>query len=211
MFGLNKRYQRHFGKLGRLIRVFSPFALLVIVLATIYIVTSMIRTDSNNDKIGIPPSPSMMPTSNANASIPATPTSLENATVSVMERNNEFDTTPIPQTLPVNAQIQLIGPPPDSSFYLEDPLSTIWTWPLPQESGQQFAVYLITDENEYLAGTVKDPSLGAIGYQLTYFPDDIVNSEGTYLLQIRLQQIRPQIDLVTSVPRTLTFFTSFPR
>ena len=173
--------------------------------------TGMTRTESDNEKIGKPPSPSMMPTGNANTSIPASPTSRTNVTVTATQRSNEIDTTPLPPTPPANAQIQLIGPPPDSSFYLDDPLSTIWTWPLPQEAGQQFAVFLVTDENEFLAGTVKDPSLGDFGYQLTYFPGDVVNSEGTFLLQIRLQQIKSQIDLVTSVPRKLTFSTNSTR
>ena len=152
-----------------------------------------------------------MPTGNANASIAASPTNLPNVIVSATQQSKEIDTTPLPPTLPANTEIQLIGPPPDSSFYLDDPISTIWTWPLPQEPGQQFSVYLVTGENEYLAGTVKEPSLGDFGYQLTYLPDDVVNSEGTYLLLIRLQQIRPQGDLVTSIPRTLTFLTRVPR
>ena len=153
----------------------------------------------------------MTPTRNANTSIPASPTSRTNVTITATQQSNKIDTTPLLPTPPANAQIQLVGPPPDSSFYLDDPLSTIWTWPLPQETGQQFAVYLFSDENEFLAGTVKDPSLGAFGYQLTYFPGDVVDSEGTYLLQIRLQQIRSKIDLVTSIPRKLTFSPSSPR
>jgi len=176
-----------------------------------YFVTGMIRTESDNEKIGNLPSPSIMLTGNANDGISASPTSLTYVTVTATRRSIEIDTTPLPPTLPANAQIQLIGPPPGSSFYFGDPLSTIWTWSLPQETGQQFAVYLITDEDEYLAGTIKDPSLGDFGYQLTYLPGDVVNSEGTYLLQIRLQQTRPQVDLVTSVPRTLTFFTGVQR
>ena len=211
MFGLNKTDRRRFGKSGRLIRIFSPFVLLVIVLAAIYFVTGMPKTESENETVDKIPSPSMMPTGNANTSIPASPTSRTDATITATQWSNKIDRTPLPPMPPSNAQIQLIGPPPDSSFYLDDPLSTIWIWPLPQEAGQQFAVFLVTDENEVLAGTVKDPSLGDFGYQLTYFPGDVVNSEGTFLLQIRLQQIKSQIDLVTSVPCKLTFSTNSTR
>ena len=211
MFGLNKTDRRRFGKSGRLIRIFSPFVLLVVVLVAFYFVTSMTKSESENETADNKPSPSMKPTGNANTSTTASPTSHTNVTITVTQQSNKVERTPLPPMPPINAQIQLIGPPPDSSFHLEDPLSTIWTWPLPQEAGQQFAVFLVTDENEFLAGTVKDPSLGDFGYQLTYSPGDVVNSEGTYLLQIRLQQTMSQIDLVTSIPRKLTFSTSSPR
>jgi hypothetical protein len=180
-------------------------------LAAVYFAAGMAKTEPENVTISIIPSPSMIPTGNANTSIPASPTSRKNIIITATQQSNKIDTTPLPPTPPANAQIQLVGPPPDSSFYLDDPVSTIWTWPLPQETGQQFAIYLVTDENEFLAGTVKDPSLGDYGYQLTYFPGDVVDSEGTYLLQIRLQQITSQKELATSIPRKLTFSTSSPR
>ncbi len=211
MFGLNKTCRKYLGKSTRLIRIFSPFALLVIGLVAIYFIASIAKSESENEIFDIVPSPSMIATGNANMSIPASPTSRTNATVTATQRSNKIDMMPLPSTPLANAQIQLLGPPPDSSFYLDDPLSAIWLWPLPRETGQQFAIYLVTDENEYLAGTVKDPSIGAFGYQLTYFPGDVVSSEGTYHLQIRLQQIRPQVDLVSSVPRLLTFIDSIPR
>ncbi len=197
--------------MGRLIRIFSPFALLMIGLAAVYFVAGMAKTEPENETVSIIPSPSITPTGSSNPSIPASPTSRTNVTITATQQILKIDTTPQPPTPPANAQIQLVGPPPDSSFYLDDALSTIWTWPIPQKTGQQFAIYLITDENEFLAGTVKDPSLGAYGYQLTYFPGDVVDSEGTYLLQIRLQQIRTEMDLATSIPRKLTFSSSGPR
>jgi hypothetical protein len=107
--------------------------------------------------------------------------------------------------LPFNATIQLSGPPPDSSFYLNDPMSIYWSWPLELTDDQQFAIYLLIDQTKYLAGIVQEPALGNQGYQLKFDPGNMVEDEGTYQLEVRLERKRSQTILVASSPRTVSF------
>ncbi len=105
--------------------------------------------------------------------------------------------------------IKLIGPPSNSFFSLQTPLTVYWDWPLEQENDQQFAVYLLDDSGEHLVGTADEPSLGNRGYQLSFVPGDKVNFDGPYLLEVRLEQVDSQGLIAASNPRTINFKSDF--
>lgn len=106
--------------------------------------------------------------------------------------------------------IQLYGPPPNSIFSLQTPLTVYWDWPYENIEDRHFSLYLVDESGEYLAGTVNEPSLGNRGFQLNFVPADVLKAEGAYLIEIHLEQIDPFITLADSNPRAIFFTPDFP-
>lgn len=111
-------------------------------------------------------------------------------------------TTPTPTTvvssLPPEATIQLLGPPADSSFRLDDRISFYWDWPLALEANQRFAVYLRAGSDEWLLGVVESNNLGS-AFRLSARPTELVSQPTQYEWQVRLELLsatgdnRPQV------------------
>lgn len=69
--------------------------------------------------------------------------------------------SPVPTpTLPPDAQIVLLGPPPTAVLPAALPISFYWTWPLPLGSDQQFGIYWLINGQETRLGAVNEPNLG---------------------------------------------------
>lgn len=88
--------------------------------------------------------------------------------------------------LPAEAMIQLLGPPANSSFRLDDPVSFYWDWPLALGPNQRFAVYLRAGSDEWLLGAVEHNNLGS-AYRLRAELTELVSQPAQYEWLVRLE------------------------
>ena len=106
-------------------------------------------------------------------------------------------------TLPPDVRIELLGPPPDSSFRQEDAISFYWDWPLAVAEDQQLAVYVRQNEQETLLSAVAEPNLGA-RYRVRVDAASLAQMAGPIEWFVRLQsELTPPSVLVQSDTRTL--------
>lgn len=101
-----------------------------------------------------------------------------------------------------DTEIQLLGPPPGSSFTLSDTLSFYWQWPLPLEEDQSLAAYLLVEDQELLVGRLVEPNVGTT-YWLQLLASDFVDDSGLVQWQVRLESIYGQQWLAASEIRPL--------
>lgn len=100
--------------------------------------------------------------------------------------------------LPAEAMIQLLGPPTESSFQLNDPISFYWNWPFTLGPDQRFAVYLRAGSDEWLLGTVEHNNLGS-AFRLRAELMELVSQAAQYEWLVRLELLaerggdRPQV------------------
>jgi hypothetical protein len=91
-------------------------------------------------------------------------------------------------TLPPDAAIQLLGPPQEGRFRLDDDISFYWRWPLPLQTGQRFAVYLRSGNEEWRLGVLEQNNLGS-AYRLRAQPADFVSAPADYEWLVRLETL----------------------
>ncbi len=105
----------------------------------------------------------------------------------------EETATPIPIKFTAD-DLKIKGPPSESAFTLDSPVTLYWTWPDNYIKKQhQFSVYLLGEFEEWLIGTRDEPSLGDFGYHINFTPGKIVESPGKYDIEIRLEQKEPHL------------------
>ena len=107
--------------------------------------------------------------------------------------------TPSP-TLPPTFVVQLLGPPPSSTFEKDDPVSFYWNWPQPLTKNQQFVLYLVAEHQEIRLETMDEPNVGK-NYHLGIVLENL--EPGNYYWQTRLEQINPPAILAESELRPL--------
>ncbi|MCP4425023.1 MAG: hypothetical protein GY803_11055 [Chloroflexi bacterium] len=120
--------------------------------------------------------------------------------------------TPSPPTptLPPDAVIALLGPPPDSVFRLGDTISFYWDWPQPLSEDQRLFVYLLLGGQEILLGALEEPNSGAT-YRLQRNAMELVDTAVSAQWLVRLQSATngtsadSQTALAESETRTLRF------
>lgn len=190
-------------KRGRTIRIFFPFLLLALFLTSIFMAQLWLRAKPvTGSTVTVPLLTGEMVADDQLTPVSATmlppPTPL-NATE--MDLQSTLTTS---ATLPPGATIRLSGPPPGSSFYLDDSMSIYWSWPLELGADQQFVIYLSGDQTKHLAGVIQKPALGNHNYQLNFDPRDIVEVEGTYQIQVHLETKGAPAILAESTPRAVS-------
>lgn len=109
--------------------------------------------------------------------------------------------TPLP-TIPANAAITLLGPPPEATFSLEDPVTFYWQWAAPLPEAYVFRLYLEAGDREISLGEVAEPNVGR-GYRLRIDPGDYLAGSGTASWQVRLETAVAGRTLLSSEERTL--------
>lgn len=210
---------RECGKKGKLLngrrglRIFLPFLLLALGFAFLseFQEQSSRNPDSHDTAVDLKSDPLLTPTLSVFASgtpSPSGPASVTpNTTPSAKGLRPGNPPTTVAETVTSipPTSIQINGPPEDSVFSFQTPLTIYWEWPFDQDESQRFTVYLQDEFGDYLAGMLNEPSLGDQGYQLSFVPADVVQSEGTYLVQIRLEYVEQQVIIATSKPRAIMF------
>ena len=190
-------------KRGRTIRIFFPFLLLVLILASIYITRQWLAYEPAGGITNTTPSSSSDIVVD-DQRIPDSTIVLPTPTTRKVTTRDPQSTPTATAALPADATIQLSGPPPGSSFYLSDPLNIYWSWPIELSEDQQFAIYLMAEQKKYLAGVILEPALGNHGYQLNFDPRDVVEEEGTYQIQVHLERRGVPNTVAESAPRAIS-------
>lgn len=193
-------------KIGRLLRVFSPF---VILLAALVLVNLQI-SEATSRPVAAPTSATATaerPLQNqavapSSDSILQTPiaTAIAYATESISTAATPTF-TPVPTLLPAETVV-LAGPPPGSQFSLSTPLAFYWQMERPLEDGNIFRLYLVGDDPEELVGELSEPNLGK-GYQIHVIPEDLGLSAGDYYWEVRLIRQPDNLNLGISERRPL--------
>ncbi|RMG99564.1 MAG: hypothetical protein D6706_05265, partial [Chloroflexi bacterium] len=109
--------------------------------------------------------------------------------------------TPLP-TLPPGAQIELLGPPPDTTWVGNQPVTFYWQWPYPLANNQQFVVVIQTNGEEQRLGAVDQPNLGT-GYRL----QAVLPTNGELVWEVRLETKAALAPLISSERRILTIIS----
>jgi hypothetical protein len=118
--------------------------------------------------------------------------------------------TPLPSQISPDTVIELLGPPGETLFRLNDSISFYWNWPLALEVNQRFAVYLRASGNEWLLGTVDENNMGT-SFRLRATPAELVAEPAQYQWLVRLEMLSGTDENITQVllesdarPLTLT-------
>ncbi len=82
--------------------------------------------------------------------------------------------------------VELIAPSPDSEFSGDDRISFEWSWPTNLEQDQEFCVYLYTEGESILIGTVTKPKNGNV-YRLLA-DGDVSVAPGSFNWQVVLEE-----------------------
>ena len=112
-----------------------------------------------------------------------------------------------PPTFNDDDMIQLLGPPPDSTFNTDSTISFYWHWTLPLSADQFFEVYLITENEKISLGTVREPNLGnKYRLHITLKGREITADSALWLVQLQSTQSNQPLRL--SNPRKFSFLSS---
>jgi hypothetical protein len=191
-------------KRGRTIRIFFPFLLLALIVIGMYLTRQSLGNKPANEITGTTPFPSSQ-TVEFEQHVPDGTSVLPTPWAAAATVTDPPSTSIPTSALPIDATIKLSGPPPGSTFYLHDPVSAYWNWPLRLSDDQQFAIYLIVDQTEHLAGVVREPNMGNHGYQFSFDPGVLSEKDGSYQLQVRLlEEKESSIVIAASTPRAFS-------
>lgn len=109
-------------------------------------------------------------------------------------------------TAQAQTTIELLAPPPDSTFSPGDVVAFDWSWPEQLPDGQQFAVYLISADSVTLLGDVTLPVSGDI-YRLQLPAREITAVPGLYVWQVALESQAGQQTLAASNRQRIVFIS----
>lgn len=105
--------------------------------------------------------------------------------------------------LPDNAAINLIGPPPGSSFPSDGRITFYWQLANPIQSGQQIVLALRQNDREQIVASLDQANFGD-GYQVSVNLRDVDILPGTAVWQLHLEWAEDQQRLLSSEARDLT-------
>ena len=112
--------------------------------------------------------------------------------------------TPAPPPLPAlppGAVIELLGPPPGSSFRLAGTISFYWRWPAPLSEGQSLGIYVRLNGQELLLGQLDEPNVGQ-DYRWQVDVGTLTETAVSGQWFVRLQSPNEANNLLESEPRT---------
>jgi hypothetical protein len=160
-------------QMGRFLRVFTPFTLLLVGLLILnYRIENSPTSQITPEPISLSntqqPTPSETVPSSSRSNRPETiATAIINATA-MPTLSTEPTPQPTPTLLPGDF-VTLIGPPGQSRFSLSTPLNFYWFANRALSEGESFAVYLVNGNEESLVGEISEPNLGT-AYQVDFLP-----------------------------------------
>ena len=188
----------------RSIRIFLPFFLLLFG----FLIFSLGKQKSIQKplpiNLGVQSTPEGAKISNDETVTPeptATAFSKEPTTTTMAQNDQNIVAAPLSQYQ--TEDLEIFGPPTRSVFSLHTPVTIYWNWPFDLEGSLYFSVYLLNDSGEQLIGSVYEPSLGKLGYQLTFIPFETVESPGSYFFEVRMENDELGNGLIISDQRTL--------
>lgn len=112
--------------------------------------------------------------------------------------------TPTRPPLPEGELARPVGPPPGSVLPLETVMSFYWTASYTPGDDEFFAVYLLDEGGETLAGRATESNLGPV-YQLRFDPAAAGLEAGPYQWEVRLETAETAVPLWRAAPRTVEF------
>lgn len=178
----------------RLLRAFAPFLLL---LAGVVLF----------NRLRYPPRPAV-PNPVVTVTAAATAVAARPVATAVPLKAAPADTpqptsAPLPP-LPDGDLVRLVGPPPDAVLPLDTAVSFYWATSYAPAADEMYAVYLLGEGTETLAGQVTASNLGQV-YQLQFDPAAAGLSPGPYQWEVRLiTEVVPEIRW-RSASRALNF------
>ena len=189
--------------------VAAPFCWLLLCLGTINVAAWMRATQAAE------PLPVMI-TAVPTPIIPPPPTESGSKHISTMAQlTTTAIISPSPSLTPyappfydANEHIQLLGPPPGSTFAQTAKISFYWQWPLPLTQDQYFNIYLFTEGETILLGTIDEPNVGE-GYRLSVALEDVAITADTAYWFVQLETTQGEQPLRVSETRFLTILISF--
>jgi hypothetical protein len=107
----------------------------------------------------------------------------------------------------INEIIQILGPPAGSTFAETAKISFYWQWPLPLTNDQAFKVYLVSEEQTVLLGTINEPNVGN-SYRLQLRLEDMKINADTIHWLVHLETTHLDQPLRSSESRSLSILTS---
>jgi hypothetical protein len=139
-------------------RIIPLFFLLLLFIATI------LFNRGETDQAAITAAPAAIDAPSSTQTAAGTPTPAVTATA---VSSPTPTTTPTPYPMPdPNFTIQLLGPPPGSSFFTATPINFYWSWPAPLLADQEFFLLLKSETTEQRLGPVNLANLGEV-YQVS--------------------------------------------
>lgn len=106
-------------------------------------------------------------------------------------------------SFPPGAEIQLLGPPPESQFRDNDTISFYWIWPFELTDSHRFTLYLFWSDQRIAAGEVNKANIGRayrMQVALPLFEEPVTNLRW----QVKLEDISTSAPLIESDIRDLT-------
>lgn len=145
----------------RVVRIFSPFLLLVLLLLWVNVDWSLddVVEEQVAEGVTAVSTSSLTPTLNPTMTPPPTVTPLPSATAY------------LPPVFPATATIELIGPPATATFATQDTVSFYWRWSMPLTDDQQFVLYGVTPSELIPLATVTETTLGETYFARVALPE----------------------------------------
>lgn len=194
-------------KIGRLLRVFTPFTLLLLGFLLVNYNIEDIFVNQQTP-VPVPPENIEEPVKHVTATQPS-PNDAPPPIATAIAHATEMPTitpaaTPklIPTMLP-NDMVKLSGPPAESRFTLSTPLTFYWFANRQLSEGESFKLFLANDTVEKLVGTVSEPNLGN-AYQVNFIPESANFSAGEYFWIVKKVQQNEGLILGESDQRSIT-------
>ncbi len=193
---------------GRALRVFTPFMILLAGLAVLnYQVANESSLQAN--PTAAPTPLSTKPSEVADAA--GTPVISGQPPIATAIRNGSPATpepsvpppSPTPTPPPEDAAV-LLGPPVDSSFSVDSPVTFYWQSDKRLEEDQLFVLHIFSEAGEQAASVISASELGS-GYQAGFVADSLDLPPGDYLWQVRLLGQPAGPLLAVSEQRPITF------
>lgn len=195
-------------KAGRLLRVFTPFMILLAGLAVLNY--QVANGTSLQAKPTAAPTP-VIKEIEAVAEGAGVPVNSEQIPIATAIKNG-IPSSPEPPkptpsltpSPPSDDAALLLGPPAESLFILSSPVTFYWQSDRMVEEDQSFALLLSDEAGEQVAFMVSEPNLGS-SYQGHLIPESLDLPPGDYLWQVKLMQQPADIVLAVSDQRSITF------
>lgn len=183
--------------------IVAPFLLLIFCLGSLNLGRLLVAPATDGLVLTVTAVPPHTPAAIA-ATVGATPTPTQPPATTIRQAS----ATPYtPPTYSDNELIQLLGPPPDSTFAPDATISFYWQWPLPLNEDQVFEVYLLAEDEETLLGTVYEPNVGD-SYRLHVDMSAVKVTAVPFQWQVRLKTNLRSQPLRASEQRFLMLFSS---
>jgi hypothetical protein len=194
-------------KTNRLVRVFTPFFLLLVgVIVVNFTIEDLIIIQQTPvpGTATIVDRPQNEVTNTPRSSVGG----LEPISTAIANATEMPTIAPVPISDPTPTMfpreiITLTGPPEDSRFSISAPLSFYWFSDKQLSAGETFKLFLMNDSNEKLVGTLSEPNMGS-AFQINFIPENSGISPGEYYWRIAVSSQEGDRILGESEQRLIT-------